>query len=86
MVCKHNNLSMEEALNRGWCKTCRSLDCVKVKEHNTYCHKCGNTGISDIINDDPVICNNCIWGIEFAIEQQEWQKVGYAGLERMINE
>ncbi len=74
MKCKHN-LSTEDALNRGWCKCCKSLDCIKIKDHNNHCHKCNNTGITDCNGDDVIICNNCIWGIRFAVEQQEYENL-----------
>ncbi len=84
MTCKHNKLTNEEALKRGWCKCCNTFDCVKIKDENIYCHKCDNTGISNCNGDEVTICNNCVWGIYFAIEQQEWQEVGIEGLEQMM--
>ncbi len=82
-MCKYN-LNIEDALIRGWCKTCNTFECVKIKDENTHCHKCDNTGISDCKGEKVTICDNCIWGRYFAIEQNEWQKVGIEGLEQMM--
>ncbi len=84
MECKYNNLTTEQALNRGWCKTCNTYECIKIKDKNIHCHKCNNTGITDCNNNEVTICNNCIWGLEFALEQQEYQSVDINELEQLF--
>jgi len=74
MNCKHN-LTEQEAFNRGWCKCCKSFDCVPFKDERKTCPKCRNTGITDCDGDTVVICTNCVWGRRYAVEEAEYAKL-----------
>ncbi len=69
--CKHR-LSEQEALERGWCKCCKTYNCVPFREEHKVCPHCRNTGITDCNGDTAIVCTNCIWGKRYAMEEFEY--------------
>jgi len=74
-----------KSLEAGLCAICGEYTCLEIKDAGALCFRCQNTGVTEVFGEgNIVICDKCVWGKWFEIEQFESQQIAIEGLEMLF--